>query len=253
MARDGLFDVGAVIGHRGSGRGEVMHDGCRFTENTLASCLKAWENGASWVEVDVRFGASEAFLHHNRKLIDGFRVSDLDAYSARKHGVESLNALFKGLPPRLGVIVEVKGLISKRSMEILERAIGDEVRGSARDIVVYGFGKYRRDLIRDVWERSGKVFRFGVIKPPFFPALKAIKEAQSVGSDLLALHYSSLFSRSGNLRSGAGEALDIIKSSGVNLVSWCPGLSLRDSFMSLGVGGVCVDDVKGWKCGLLDK
>lgn len=246
MNRSLLFGVGDVVGHRGFGRGLVESDGEIFAENTVSSCLKAYSSGARWVEIDLRFGVGEIFLHHGRKLANGGRVSKLNSVHAPSNGVESLRFFFSQVPKDLGVVLEIKGVVNESKSRLLENLVVREIHSSGRNLVIYGFGRGRSEFVKSIWDRSGRVFRFGIIKPPLYPIERALRDVVNHEAEFLALHSSSLIGMGGRVKSGVKGFCDHARDLSVDLMSWCPRVEYKDCLLSLGVGGVCVDDVLGW-------
>ncbi len=90
----------AVVGHRGAPR--LAH------ENTPESFAAAAAAGASWVELDVRPCADGLVVHHDPRTSDGVPLVSRTAAALADRGVAELCAALAGLPPGLGVDVEVK-------------------------------------------------------------------------------------------------------------------------------------------------
>lgn len=98
------FDFGrcVVIGHRGAP--------LAVAENTPASFAAAAGAGASWVELDVRRAADGLVVAHDPVTPGGLVLVEHPRAAARTAGVWSLPDVLDGLPPGLGVDVEVKNL-----------------------------------------------------------------------------------------------------------------------------------------------
>jgi glycerophosphoryl diester phosphodiesterase len=93
----------AVVGHRGA---PLQHP-----ENTPASFAAAAAEGATWVELDARLSADgHVVVVHDPHLPDGTPVAGTPLAALRSAGVPSLADVLAGLPPGLGVDVEVKNL-----------------------------------------------------------------------------------------------------------------------------------------------
>jgi glycerophosphoryl diester phosphodiesterase len=91
-----------VIGHRGAPR--------IAAENTPASFAAAAEAGATWVELDVRRCADGLVVAHDPALGDARPLLDLTTEQLRPHGIWPLTDVLDGLPPDLGIDVELKNL-----------------------------------------------------------------------------------------------------------------------------------------------
>lgn len=89
-----------VVGHRGAPLDAI--------ENTPASFTAAAARGATWVELDVRPCRDGLVVHHDARTADGAALADRSVAALAAAGVTALDAVLAGLPPRLGVDVEVK-------------------------------------------------------------------------------------------------------------------------------------------------
>jgi len=95
-----------VIGHRGGGARNA--DG-GFLENTVAGCVNAVAQGASWVEVDVRLNAErELVLSHDVHPSDRVPVFTMTCSACRQAGLATLEQVHAALPPEVGICLEVK-------------------------------------------------------------------------------------------------------------------------------------------------
>lgn len=93
-----------VVGHRGVRRPGVA-------ENTPSACAAAVAAGAHWVELDVRRSADGvAVVRHDPTLPDGRALVDLSSDALAGAGVWRLSDVIAGLPPLVGVDVELKNL-----------------------------------------------------------------------------------------------------------------------------------------------
>ncbi|MGI9018003.1 MAG: glycerophosphodiester phosphodiesterase [Euzebya sp.] len=102
-ARTALFSPPAptVVGHRGFP--------LTVRENTPESFAAAAAAGASWVELDARMNASgEVIVHHDPALADGRPLIQLSTAETTQAGVFLLAQVLAGLPPGLGIDLEIK-------------------------------------------------------------------------------------------------------------------------------------------------
>lgn len=103
MSPFGAAQRPVVMGHRGAP--------LAAPENTPASFAIAATSGATWVELDARRSADGiAVVHHDAWTADGQPLVERTAVDLRAHGVWSLRDVLAGLPPDLGVDVELKNL-----------------------------------------------------------------------------------------------------------------------------------------------
>jgi glycerophosphoryl diester phosphodiesterase len=100
---DGQGIKPVIVGHRGAP--SVAR------ENTLASFTAAFDEGAAWVELDVRrAGDGTLTVHHDPVISDGRAIVDLDRVQLEKATIATLDDVLAGLPDGLGVDLEVKNL-----------------------------------------------------------------------------------------------------------------------------------------------
>ncbi len=93
-----------VVGHRGVRRPSIAG-------NTPDAFLLAAEEGAPWVELDVRRSADGvAVVYHNGWTADKVPVFARTAAELADHGIDRLDELLPQIPAHLGINVEVKNL-----------------------------------------------------------------------------------------------------------------------------------------------
>jgi len=100
-----LFPAPCVVGHRGAGKG-VGAGG--FVENTVGSFRHAVEQGADWVELDVRVNASGTLVVSHDALTRGRRLGELDDAESVRLGLATFAEVDAALPPAIGIDVELK-------------------------------------------------------------------------------------------------------------------------------------------------
>lgn len=94
--------VPVVMGHRGAPR--------VAPENTPAAFAAAAAAGATWVELDVRRAVDGLVVCHDPCTPEGVPLIGLRAAELHAQGIWPLAEVLDGLPPGLGVDVEVKNL-----------------------------------------------------------------------------------------------------------------------------------------------
>ena len=139
-----------VIGHRGAS--------ADFPENTAAAFRGAAEQGADWVELDVRLNrAGELVVHHDPDFADGRSVWSTTLADAPAGTVDLEQALNACAP--MGVNVEVKNSPGDLSdapyslevvdlvLEVLDRRRG---AGILEEVLVSSFDLPTLDRVRDL-------------------------------------------------------------------------------------------------------
>ena len=110
-----------VMGHRGAPR--------RAPENTPVSFHAAWQDGASWVELDVRLSADGVLLcHHDPVDGQGRPLIEQDSSDLAAHGVWTFEAVLAALPDGLGVDVEVKNVPGEPDFDETHRVAAELAR-----------------------------------------------------------------------------------------------------------------------------
>ena len=133
-----------VIGHRGA-----SHD---FAENTVDAFVGALEQGADWVELDVRRTVDGVLVvHHDPVLADGRVIAELQ-HRAIPSSVPTLHDAFAAMG-HMGVNVEIKnspgepgydpsGSIAHQTVEVIE------IVSDGRDVLVSCFDLTTLDIVR---------------------------------------------------------------------------------------------------------
>ena len=232
--RTGIFGMPrpAVVGHRGARRSEP--------ENTPAAFRAAAEEGASWVELDVRLSADGIpVVVHDPVVGDDDAVSDLDAAELAARGVDTLEAVLAGLPTGLGVDVEVK---HRRG----EPGWDPEVVVAHRTAPVAAAHHRHRPLVLTsfdpmvlacVGELAPEVPR-GLLTPVLTSLATCCARARELGCGVLAPHYSA----PGLTADGVAG----IHAVGFDVLVWTVNSSWRvRRLAAAGVDAICTDDVGG--------
>ena len=242
----------ALVGHRGLGRGLVLDSGSLYAENTLASCQRAVEVGAHWVEVDVARTLDDGLvLSHDLNVTTTGRsrraLSSLRTGEALDLRLPTLDDLFAALPTTVGVVVEVKSgrfdADPARTVRLATDAVQTErLRRPRRPVLVYGFHAHTPQWVRG--HREGDETPLGVIARPGAHLERLTRRALDVGAAAIAPHVSSLL---GPLsRGGAAVMADrvaAVQAQGLEIMVWTPTAPQAARLLEAGVDAVCVDDI----------
>lgn len=171
-----------VIGHRGAPR--------LAPENTPAAFAAAAAAGATWVELDARRSADGvAVVHHDPVLGDGTPLCALPAAALVDRGAHRLDDVLDGLPPGLGVDVEVKHQPGEPDYDE-EQAVVDAVvevlgaRAGRRPLVASAFDPLTVALLA---ERLPDV-PAGLLHASTLTLAAALPYAQEAGARVLCPH-----------------------------------------------------------------
>ena len=167
-----------LCGHRGMGAGTVLG----HAENTLGSFLAAGALGLPWVEVDVRITADDVLVcRHDPVVEDGRFVIDLAAEETDALGLLRFADLLDGLPPGLGLDVEVKSSLED-ALRPRERTTGALAgarwppREASRPVLVTSFDAAALTIAREHADVPT-----GLLTWMRFPLRKAIPAAVHLG------------------------------------------------------------------------
>lgn len=179
----GLFvpPLPAIVGHRGARSAAP--------ENTLAAFHAAVEQGASWVELDVRLSADRVpMVRHDADLADGRLVAELDSAALRAAGVADLAAVLGGLAPYIGVDVEIKNLPGQPDYDpdqtVVHRVASVVAETAARPLLVTSFNP-------ETLQRAAAVLpgvATGWLYSGNMPATAAAEIAEEYGATVLCPH-----------------------------------------------------------------
>lgn len=178
----------ALVGHRGAPR--------RARENTVASFLAAADEGASWVELDVRRTADDMVaVIHDAVTPDGRPVVEQSAEELARKGVPDLAGVLPELPSWLGVDVECKNLPGDPDYDEDQRLAGmvadvlaDHRRRSARPLLLSSFNPV---LLEAAGPRLAGV-PIGLVHSDGLTVAAGIELAGEFGAAVLCPHVDSV-------------------------------------------------------------
>lgn len=237
----------AVIGHRGSG-GTSAERSHEHHENSIASCLAAVEDGASWIEVDVRRSADDRLVvHHNPTTADGAFVVDQTAAEVEAKGVALFADVLAALPAEVGVNVDVKTELEDATCAP-ERATGS-LLGPAlaaefghHPLLVSSF-----DPALLLWMREQVPgLPLGLITWVDFPLRHAVPTAAHLDFDAVCLHTGSFGPNpieKGPVHRPLEYSVRVAHDAGLEVLAWCPDPATAVRFGAAYVDAVCVNDV----------
>ncbi|CAM3633311.1 hypothetical protein GCM10009799_25970 [Nocardiopsis rhodophaea] len=242
----GVFTATEVIGHRGAGRTTASEE----RENTIASFRAAVEQGATWIEIDVRRSADDRLLvHHDAALPDGRPIVDLPAAECRASGLVALDEAIAAIPQHIGLDVDVKTVMedaadppARRTMSLLLPVLRREAR--RRRVFVCSFDPAALLAVH------AEAPEIPTAWMPFVrnPLDQAVAGAAGLGCAMVAIDARS-FGLTGDDprpgRRGVGYTVDIAHRAGLEVISWCPDPLDAARFADDGVDAVVVDDVSG--------
>lgn len=236
-----LFEPTEVIGHRGNGRGPG--------ENTAESFAAAVDNGAAWVEIDVRRCADDILvIHHDAALDDGRVIVDLPAAECAKAGLLTIDDAMDAVPSGVGLDVDVKTVMedaaappARRTMALLLPYLR---AGSGQRMFVCSFDPAA--LLAVHAEAPG----IATAWMPFVrnPLDQAVAGAAGMGCSAVAIDARS-FGLAGDApvrgRRETEYTIEVAHRAGLEVVCWCPDADNAARFAAAGVDAVVVDDVPG--------
>ncbi|MBO2451996.1 glycerophosphodiester phosphodiesterase [Actinomadura barringtoniae] len=251
-------DRPAVIGHRGSGSGEIALPGSTeedprtVTENTVDSMLAAVAAGASWVEIDVTRTADDALvLRHDPTTPDGAFLIDRPAGGT---GLHRLEEVFEVLPPEVAVDVDVKTILedavddpSRRTGALLAPILRREAE--RRRLLVTSFDP---SLLLGLQDELPGV-PLGLLTWLRFPLWHGVPAAAGMGFQVIAVHTGSCgFDHPDTRLRPLEQCVDVAHKAGLEFVAWCPTPEAAPDYVAAGVDAMVVNDVPGVVSALSD-
>lgn len=239
-----------LCGHRGMGVGTVLG----HAENTLPSFLAAAELGLPWVEADVRVTADDVLVcRHDPVLEDGRLVIAATAAETDAAGVLRFAELLDGLPPGLGLDVEIKSSLED-ALRPRERTTAAVVgaalagRERSRPLLVSSF-----DAAALVVAREHADVPAGLLTWMRFPLRKAIPAAVHLGADAVLPHFSSfgVGGAAARIERTAAEYVAVAHEAGLEVATWAPSPEEAAPLVAAGVDCLIVDhaDARTWTPG----
>lgn len=235
-----------VIGHRGFGHGVI--DG--YTENTLDSYRAAVDQGAPWVEVDVRRSRDDRLVvHHNPTTDDGAFIVERDTAELAAGGMATLDEVLDMLPAHIGLNIDVK-------TELEDAVTAPDRRTGGLLAPVLRREQHRRRLFVSSFDPAvllhlrGEApgLPFGLLTWVDFPLRHAVPAAAHLGMQAVGVHVGSFGPNRveyGPVHRPLEYAVDITHRAGLDLVAWCPDAATAVAFVRTGVDAVVVNDVPG--------
>jgi glycerophosphoryl diester phosphodiesterase len=240
-----------IVGHRGAGRGSVSSGSLTVSENTLESFLLAHQSGVHWIETDaVRTADDQLTLHHDTVLPDGTPIRMLTLAETAKLGLTSLSEAFEQLPPGLGMIVEVKHVLTdlhdlRSTADLVAEALLAERARTHRPIASYGFeGSTPHRLGIEHLQSAG--VSLGVIAEGGSDLAGMVMTANRFGLPIVAAHTSSLLGERAERQMRPRTLEQLIASAhekGHVILAWCPSAEDSRKLDIAGIDALCVDNV----------
>ncbi|WP_019629105.1 glycerophosphodiester phosphodiesterase [Actinomadura atramentaria] len=235
-----------VIGHRGSGSGDVpVAGGGTVAENTLPSLLAAAEAGLSWVEIDVtRTSDDTLVLRHDPTTPDGGFIVERDAAAS---GLPRLEEVFAELPTDIALDLDIKTVLedavdapSRRTGALLAPLLRREAK--RRPLVVTSFDPsllvYLRDEVPEV--------PAGLLTWLRFPMWHGVSAAAGLGLQAVALHTASCgFEHPDTRLRSLEHNVDVAHKAGLDFMVWCPKAADAARYAEAGVDAMVVNEIPG--------
>lgn len=250
--------IPALIGHRGTGKGEVVaqlddawgSDREVVKENTLESFHIAVQGGASWIETDAVVSNDDVvFLYHDRMLASGEMIVALDANTLKSYGIATLDEAFSSIPESIGFIIEVKHILNdidgEGSAEAIAKALMKErALRPNRPLLAYGLeastALVMRHTIKDAHIPLGFVAGVGN------DFIGMVISARRFGVKVVSAHVSSLLGYEAEQQMAPYSLADVIAEAhtiGLEVIARAPNLHEIQTLINVGIDGVCVDNV----------
>jgi glycerophosphoryl diester phosphodiesterase len=218
-----------VVGHRGAPR--------VAPENTPAAFRAAARAGARWVELDVRRSADGLAVAHDACLPDGRALLGLTMGELRGHGIHSLGDVLDGLPPGLGVDVELKNLPGDPDYDDQDRmalAVAPLVGRAAEQRPLF-VSSFNPSTLMAVSIRAPEI-QLGLLHGQSLRAPAGLSFAEELGAAVLCSHLDA---------PGLDAALvDAAHAAGLALMVWTVDDPERArSLAAIGVDAICTNEV----------
>jgi glycerophosphoryl diester phosphodiesterase len=234
----GLFrlaaaDPPAVVGHRGAPHAAP--------ENTPAAFAAAVAAGATWVELDVRRSADGLLVvHHDAATADGRPLIARTAAELSDLGLADLATVLAGLPPGIGVDIEVKNFPGEPDYDdmhqvaaLLGDLLGSLPRGAGGDRPLLT-SSFNPETVAALAERLPAV-PAGLLHGPTLDVAGAAELAQEFGARALCPHFAA----DGLDAAGLAAAHDL----GLSVLVWTVDEPDRARDLAgAGVDAICTND-----------
>lgn len=208
-------------------------------ENTVASFRAAAAAGATWVELDARRTADDAVVvHHDPVTPDGGPLVARTAAALAALGVEALTDVLDGLPPGLGVDVELKNLPGQPDHDEDERlaaAVAGVLRPhvGTRPLLVSSFNPMTVSaLVAHLPDVPA-----GLLHSDTLPVVSALEIALEVGAVVVGPHVDAVV--------GPAEVA-AVHAAGCAVLVWTVDDPARArALVAAGVDALCTNDPAG--------
>lgn len=219
-----------VVGHRGVRRPELV-------ENTPAAFAAASAEGATWVELDARRSADGvAVVYHDGCTPDGIAVVQRTAGELAASGIHALAGVLAGLPPGLGVNIEVKNLPGEPDydpedtfVEVVAEVVG--ATAGARPLLMSSFNPLTVGALVAALPAvpAGLIHYEGI----------AVEAAVELALEFGAVALASRLGAEGLDATGIGQAHD----AGLEVMAWTVNdVGVARDLAEAAVDAICTDD-----------
>lgn len=225
----GDFRRPVVVGHRGIRRSN-------FPGNTPDAFVRAAQEGATWVELDVRRSADDvAVVYHDGWTRDRVPIYALTADELGAEGIFRLDEILAGLPESLGVNIEVKNLPGQPDYhpdDVIVDAVAEVVaeRRGDRPVLFSSFNPFTVAAL----SRRFPDDTVGLIHFDGIPLVNAIALAQEYDAALLSTHV--------NARDLDAEGIAAAHDAGLAVMVWTVNdAAVARRLAAAGADALCTD------------
>jgi glycerophosphoryl diester phosphodiesterase len=219
-----------------------------LAENSPESILAAAHSGLRWVELDVRRTLDDVLVvGHHPSLGDDQFLTDLTLARAQALGAVTLESVLASLPAGIGVNLDLK--------TSLEDAVRPRTGTTAALLAPVAVAEAaRRPVLVSSFDPAALLV-LGEAAPGIprallawvnFPLRKAVPAAAHLGVEVVAAHWGS-FDANGTDRApafrSAEYAVGVAHDAGLEVLAWCPEVSVAAELFRAGLDAAVVDDV----------
>ena len=250
--------IPALIGHRGSGQGEIVtqlddawgSDREVVKENTLESFHIAVKGGATWIETDAVVSNDDVvFLYHDRMLPSGEMIVALESNKLKSYGIPTLDEAFNSIPESVGFIIEVKHILNDIEGEgtaeaIAKALIRERVIRPNRPLLTYGLEASTALVMRHTIREAN--IPLGFVAGVGNDFIGMVISARRFGVKVVSAHVSSLLGYQAEQQMAPYSLVDVMAQAhaiGLEVIARAPNLQEIYALTEAGIDGVCVDNV----------